>query len=140
MDYKHDEDNEEALAYDSGFADGYNKGYAAAKSLQRWIPIDETTPKDRPLLLLFPAMDGTSKSGRHTGSWHPVLRCWDSPLGIRIPSHYMELPEDDAIGNEQRIECCDYDYNIMISEKAVDEVCGDLIAEIMKGHPDYSNK
>lgn len=56
------------------------------KELNPWLPIDENTPKDRPLLLK--ANCGVAVEGSFNGYW------WEEHLlrtEIR-PTHYQELP------------------------------------------------
>lgn len=51
--------------------------------LNHWLPIDENTPKDRPILLYSPGMENGCKQfvGNIESAW------WK-------PTHYQELPGD----------------------------------------------
>lgn len=53
------------------------------RELNPWLPIDENTPKDRPILLYSPGMENGCKQfvGNIESAW------WK-------PTHYQELPGD----------------------------------------------
>ena len=60
------------------------------KEINPWLPIDENTPKDKELLLLFPKTDYDEKEVI-SGTYKTVLSTHTS---LRIPTHYQELPDD----------------------------------------------
>jgi hypothetical protein len=51
------------------------------EELNQWKPIDENTPKDRPLLLFYPG-------------YMQIVDFFDDTNKNIMPSHWQELPED----------------------------------------------
>jgi len=65
--------------------------YDQCKELNPWLPIDENTPKDRELLLLY------SDKTKVVGVWHKDkgFDMYDDWLCKTITAtHYQELPDD----------------------------------------------
>lgn len=61
------------------------------KELDPWLPIDENTPKDRPILLFYP------KHKTPSGELKPyqVIMKYNALARIMYePTHYQELPGD----------------------------------------------
>ena len=56
------------------------------KELNPWQPIDESTPKDRELLLFY--------SGNESSEAFCWIKKYDPSVGVRQPTHWQELPED----------------------------------------------
>ena len=64
------------------------------KELNPWLPIDENTPKDRRILLLYPAMLDTPSV---TGLWNALKGRFVADIVIHgsiRPTHWQELPEN----------------------------------------------
>lgn len=67
-----------------------------SEELNCWLPLDESTPKDRNLLLLWPEL------GAMEGYWDgTVWYCdmWELTGSYlsRQPTHYQELPSDQEV-------------------------------------------
>lgn len=61
------------------------------KELDPWLPIDESTPKDRELILI------TEECGKVVGKWfEPPSNngWWTANCRPVTPTHYKELPKD----------------------------------------------
>ena len=68
------------------------------KELNPWLPIDENTPKDRRILLLYPAMLDTPSV---TGLWNALKGRFVADIVIHgsiRPTHWQELPENPNKG------------------------------------------
>lgn len=76
--------NEEALAHDSGYAEGYNRGFEDGKRSSTWQPI-ETAPDNRKIMIFS-----------DTYGWE---FCWYDEESYRWscyphkPKAWMEIPE-----------------------------------------------
>lgn len=67
------------------------------QELNPWLPIDENTPKDRELLLLY------SDKTKVVGVWHKDkgFDMYDDWLCKTITAtHYQELPDDPELGDK----------------------------------------
>jgi len=65
------------------------------KELDQWIPIDENTPKDRSLLLLWPQEIGGAMQGYWLcDAWYCDMWELTGSLMSNQPTHYKLLPED----------------------------------------------
>lgn len=76
------------------------------KELDPWLPIDENTPKDKELLLYYPARENDDDFDmpkiQSVGYWSVPLGIWVCDLRylwgeeksrLVRPTHYQELPE-----------------------------------------------
>ena len=81
--------NEEALAHDAGYAEGYNRGFEDGKHYSTWQPID-TAPKDRWIL----AINAHNNYRQFVVEWRDGR--WYYGEGamdwIDNPTHWQELP------------------------------------------------
>ena len=70
------------------------------QELNPWLPIDENTPKDREILLFYPAND-TYTQRKALGYWdgNYFETNIDSLYG-EMPTHYQELPGDPDQGDK----------------------------------------
>lgn len=68
--------------------------------LNPWLLIDENTPKDREILLFYPA-DDTYTQRKALGYWDGDYfeTSIDSLYG-EMPTHYQELPDDPEPGDK----------------------------------------
>lgn len=63
--------------------------------LDQWIPIDENTPKDRSLLLLWPQEIGGAMQGYWLcDAWYCDMWELTGSLMSNQPTHYKLLPDD----------------------------------------------
>ena len=60
------------------------------KELNSWLPIDENTPRNKPIKIY------DSGYGQVIVSWNAYFRCFTDPHGHKYlsPTHYQELPNE----------------------------------------------
>lgn len=63
------------------------------QELNPWLPIDENTPKDTPLLVYYPTMPKGLR-------FHVISKLVNFDASIHKPTHYQELPDDPELGDK----------------------------------------
>ena len=89
---------EELLRLKEAMPDGQSKLFIhllikKCKELDSWLPIDENTPKDKSILLLWPEL-GAIEGYWICDSWYCDMWELTGSLISRQPTHYKLLPED----------------------------------------------